>query len=52
MSVTHIIQTAFEILMLIVIIVAMVYEPVLAKWEEKQGEKMLKAFKKMREYRK
>ena len=52
MSAIHIIQTAVEILVLIAIIVGLVYEPVIAKWEEKQGEKMLKAFKKMREYRK
>ena len=52
MSTTHVIQTTFEILMLIAIIIAMVYEPVLAEWERRQGEKMLKAFKKMREYRK
>ncbi len=52
MSTTHYIQTAIEVLTIIAIIVAMMYEPVLAKWEEKQGKKMLKAFKKMREYRK
>lgn len=52
MSTTHYIQTVIEILMIVAIILAMVYEPVLVKWEEKQGQKMLKAFKKMKEYRK
>lgn len=52
MSVTHYIQTAIEVLLIAAVVVAMVYEPVLAKWEEKQGKKMLKAFKKMKECRK
>ena len=52
MSTPHIIHSIIEILIIIAIIVLMVYEPVLVKWEEKQGKKMLKAFKKMREYRK
>ena len=52
MSTAHVIQTIFEILIVGAIIVGLIYEPVLAKWEQKQGEKMLKAFKKMKEYRK
>lgn len=52
MSTTHYIQTVIEVLLIVAVIFAMVYEPVLVKWEEKQGEKMLKAFKKMKEYRK
>mgnify|MGYP003414527162 CR=1 FL=1 len=52
MSTTHYIQTIIEVLLIVAVIVAMVYEPVLAEWEEKQGEKMLKAFKKMKEYHK
>ena len=52
MSTAHYIQTAIELLVIIAIIVAIVYEPVLAKWERKQGEKMLKALKKMKESRK
>ena len=51
MSTPHIIQSVIEILMIIAIIVLMVYEPVLVKWEEKQGKKMLKACKKMKEFR-
>lgn len=52
MSTTHYIQTTLEILLIVVVIAGFVYEPIIAKWEQKQGEKMLKAFKKMREYRK
>lgn len=52
MSTAHVIQTVIEILMLIAIGVCIVYEPVLAEWERKQGEKMLKAFKKRKAYRK
>ena len=52
MSTTHVIQTLIEVLLVIAILVGMVYEPVLAEWERKQGEKMLKAFKKRTEYRK
>ena len=51
MSVTHSIQTILEILVIVAIIVGFVYEPILVKWEQKQGEKMLKAFKKRKEYR-
>lgn len=52
MSTAHVIQTIIEILVVGAIIVGLIYEPALAKWEQKQGEKMLKAFKKMKEYRK
>lgn len=52
MSTTHAIQTVIEIFMIIAILVGIIYEPALAKWERKQGEKMLRAFKKMRGYRK
>lgn len=52
MSTTHYILTIFEILLIVAVIVGLIYEPVIAKWEQKKSEKMLKAFKKMREYRK
>jgi hypothetical protein len=52
MSTTHFIQTIIEVLLIVAVIVAMIYEPVLAEWEQKQGKKMLKTFKKMKEYRK
>ena len=52
MSATHYIQTIFEILLIVAVIVGLVYEPVIAKWEQKQSEKMLKAFNKRNQYRK
>ena len=52
MSTAHAIQTAVEVLMVVAIIVGLIYEPALAKWEQKQGEKMLKAFNKRKECRK
>lgn len=52
MSTAHAIQTTFEILVIAAIIVGYFYQPALAKWERKQGEKMLKAFNKRKEYRK
>ena len=51
MSTAHWIQTSIEFLVAIAIIVGFIYEPALAKWEQKQGEKMLRAFKKRKEYR-
>ena len=51
MSTAHLIQTIIEFLIIVAIIVGLIYEPALAKWEEKKGEKMLKAFKKRKEYR-
>ena len=52
MSTAHAIQTVIEFLVIIAVFVGFVYEPVLAKWEQKQGEKMLKAFNKRKAYRK
>lgn len=52
MSTTHLIQTIIEALVIVALIVGLIYEPVIAKWERKQGEKMLKAFNKRKEYRK
>ena len=51
MSTAHAIQTIIEALMIGAIIIGFIYEPALAKWERKQGEKMLKAFKKRKECR-
>ena len=51
MSTAHAIQTAIELLMIVAVVVGIIYEPALAKWEKKQGEKMLKAFNKRKEYR-
>ena len=51
MSATHGIQTIIEFLLIVFVTVGIVYEPVIAKWERKQGEKILKAFNKRKEYR-
>ena len=40
-----IIQTVFEIVLVALAILGIVYEPVLAKCEERQKEKVLKALK-------
>lgn len=52
MNTTHLIQTIIEALVIPGVIVALFYEPIIAKWERKQGEKMLKAFSKRKGYRK
>ena len=52
MSTTHTIQTIIEVLVIVGVIAALFYEPVIAEWEKKQGEKMLKAFNERRKYRK
>ena len=52
MSTAHLIQTIIEFLMVAALIVGIIYEPVLVKWEKKQGEKMLKAFNEGKKYRK
>ena len=51
MSTAHAIQTIIEFLMIVTVVVGLMYEPAIARWERKQGEKMLKAFKKRKEYR-
>ena len=51
MSTAHLIQTIIEALMIPAVILCFVYEPLLVKWERKQGKKMLKAFNKRKEYR-
>ena len=52
MSTAHLIQTTLELIVVALVIIGFLYEPVLARWERKQGRKMLRAFKKMRQYRK
>lgn len=52
MSTAHVIQTLIEFVVGIALIVGFMYEPVVAKWEQKQGEKMLKAFNQRKMYRK
>ena len=51
MSTTHLITTLIEILMVAAVIVGLIYEPVIAEWEQRQGAKMLKRFKERKKYR-
>ena len=52
MSTPHIIQTIIEFILIGLIIVGIIYEPLLARWEEKQKEKIFKNFNKRRKHRK
>lgn len=52
MSTTQWVQTVIEVLILVAVILSFVYEPLLIKWEDKQQEKLRKAFNKRKEYRK
>lgn len=47
-----IIRTGIEIVLVALVIVGIIYEPVLAKWEERQKEKVLRAFKERKALRK
>lgn len=47
MSTTHVIQTVFEFLMVGVFILGFKYETAIAKWERRQGRKILKVLKKI-----
>ena len=51
MSMIHYLQTSLEVLMLVALVLGFIYEPALAKWEEKQKEKVLKAFNDRRKFR-
>ena len=51
MNNTQIIQTTIEIIVIAVLLVGYFYQPILAKWEAKQKEKVLKAFKNRKKYR-
>ena len=51
MSTIHWLQTSLEVLMLVALVLGFIYEPALAKWEEKQKEKILKAFNDRRKFR-
>ena len=52
MSTIHCLLTGYEFLMVVVVILGIIYEPVLAKWEEKQKEKVLRALKERKALRK
>ena len=51
MSTTQWIQTVIEVLVIAAVIIGFLYEPIIAEWEQKQKEKVLKAFNKRKEYR-
>lgn len=51
MSTPHLIQSIIEAIVVIALIVGLFHEPIVAEWEEKQKEKVLKAFKERRKLR-
>lgn len=51
MSTLHTIQTIVEVILVGALIVSLFYEPIIAEWEEKQKERVLKAFKHRKDYR-
>lgn len=52
MSTLHWLQTSLEVLMIAAVIICIIYEPALAKWEQKQKEKVLRALKERKALRK
>ena len=51
MSTLHWIQTSLEVVIIAALVLGFIYEPALAKWEQKLKGKVLKAFKDRKEYR-
>ena len=51
MSNTHLIQTIVEMVLIALVIVSLICEPAIAKWEEKQKQKVMKAWKNRKKYR-
>lgn len=51
MSTGHLIQTIIEVIVVGALIYGLFHEPIIAEWEEKQKEKVLKAFKHRKDYR-
>ena len=51
MSSTHLIQTIVEIVLIALVIVSLICEPAIAKWEEKQKQKVMKAWKNRKKFR-
>ncbi len=39
MSIAHSVQTFFEIIMIMAIIIGLIYEPLIVEWEQKQLKK-------------
>ena len=50
MSTAQFFATAIEIIIAFGLVIGFMYEPAIARWEQKQARKVLKAFKKRREY--
>ena len=51
MSTAHWIQTSLEVVMIASLVLCFIYEPALAKWEQKLKEKVLKAFNYRKKFR-
>ena len=51
MSTAHWVQTIIEIVVVGALIIGLFHEPIIAEWEERQKEKVLKALKKRKEHR-
>ena len=50
MSTAPVIQIAIELIIAGLLIIGFMYEPMIAKWEQKQARKVLRAFKERRKY--
>ena len=51
MSISQWIISIIEVLVVAAVIIGFMYEPIVADWEQKQKEKVLKAFKDRRRFR-
>ena len=47
---SHFFLTVIEIIIASFLVIGFMYEPAIARWEQKQKRKVLRAFKKRREY--
>ena len=52
MSTLQWIRTILEAVAIVALVLGFIYEPLLVKWEEKQKEKVFKAWKERRAFRK
>ena len=51
MSTLQWIRTFLDVVAIVVLVLGFIYEPLLIKWEEKQKEKVFKAWKQRRKFR-
>ena len=49
MSTGHLILTIIESIVIVAVVLGLFFEPVIARWEQKQKEKILKAFEERKE---